>query len=361
MTLSPDISAAESTSAVGRIHIEPAKRCKIDHCPVMASGIPLIELVAGFPAGRDAKAAAERDEHQSLQSAVALAVHGCVFAEVLNGKIAADEGVGHLRRDVFIDGSRLFKRSLTALRDLKRKILHEGSEADVRLLLGKILRFYLLGGIRLVHLSAVCGNGLLGPKVMINALYRVLVLHEEIVILPDVLLIADGALRSVLVCKKVMVGRGLEDLNIGDIAAGADNRDVNLDFAGAEGIVVHAERETDAEAPGVGAVLLHVNERLPERVAWSRFGCFRAQSAALFLAGCMLDVVPERAGRAVDKVLLAVYVDPVDASLVLKLAELLRSQILDDRLRPFIGFFEGIRVIRRKSLKNLTLDAKLGF
>ena len=31
VTLSPDISAAESTSAVGRIHIEPAKRCKIDH------------------------------------------------------------------------------------------------------------------------------------------------------------------------------------------------------------------------------------------------------------------------------------------------------------------------------------------
>ena len=76
---------------------------------------------------------------------------------------------------------------------------------------------------------------------------------------------------------------------------------------------------------------------------------------------CVLLVVAQGPDHAADKMLLAVYIDPVDAAVVLQLLKLFLCELRINGSGLLQGLLIGNRVVRRKSTQNFALHAKLGF
>ena len=132
-----EIPAIESACAVrraaeGAVRIQPAVGGNVEPRPVVVAHVGGAGIEPCLPLGRNACAAAERDEGDGVHAAVTALTGGEILRNVHLGEIRRNEAVDRLRRAVIVEAARDEQGIVLAPLELSAQRTDEGREADVR-------------------------------------------------------------------------------------------------------------------------------------------------------------------------------------------------------------------------------------
>ena len=333
-------AGAVGASAVAGVAEEPAPALQPKLCPVVAAAVIGLQRHAALPAGRNACNAAQVDEQQRLQSAVALQIHGAVFADIVNLEIIAHEGILHLGGGEFVELPCLAHRLGLIPCQLLRQSAQIGREADERRRFGKV---GLLHRQR-IGIQRRGGRGAV-QRVGITDFADVAVLHAEVFPLVHVPLPAGAAEGRGRIADKIGVALVQSDLAL--LGRLRRERHVRQIFAGNEQLVVQMERHLDGDGLFEAALLLDFINHRVEPLAHGREGAAGARRERLIL--------DERAVEAHEVALFTLDVDEVDTAFILEAVELLLGEIRHELAHFGDGLLPVPRILRGHAADALLL------